>query len=658
MYVNVIDIPPTPPNYDNLALIGINIRSGSEATTLGQLSAYVNQAIDASHSFPELLAKALTNERYGVGSIMSPLQVDTASFATATAWNRSRRYFYDGTLSKPVNIRQWGSDTAALFLLDLVTRNGVSYLQPAVLFDEPEQITGIFNSGNIVEGSFKLSYFPQQDRQRIRVSVKWREERAAVGDGSNRGLFPVIREVTVREVGTSEVAPIESIDMSDFCTSELHAIDVAKLKCSLKRGSTHQVEFSTVPQQATLTPGRCFKLAMETVAYAKPRNGAILADGTIISNEPMGDGTYDVLLWTGVSEIQETQLTIAGGKATNQPQAVFTVAELAATEQTYKVQSMAFNEQGNIEVTALHWPVNSSGYGTISAGWDVPGNWIIEGAIGSTDSPGTITQSFTGVTIVGPSTLTAGIAGSFSAVISGTGTGFTYSWTGTGLTFGSSGSATTTITSATSGTKTATCAVTRSGTTISATYSILVASTTASTTIGTVTVAGSTTGVNPFTATYTASISGTATDLVYAWSVPIVPTGGSVAFGATNASTTSVTFSAAGTYTLSCRVASQVATDRTVDLGVTFTVATDTCTATAHGLLANDEISFVASSGTLPTGLLERTPYYVRATGLAANTFTVSAAPGGTAIDLTGTATGIYRVTRLGKTDLHTVVVS
>jgi hypothetical protein len=200
--------------------------------------------------------------------------------------------------------------------------------------------------------------------------------------------------------------------------------------------------------------------------------------------------------------------------------------------------------------------------------------------------------------------------------------------------------------------------VTRSGTTISATYSILVASTTASTTIGTVTVAGSTTGVNPFTATYTASISGTATDLVYAWSVPIVPTGGSVAFSATNASTTSATFSAAGTYTLSCRVASQVATDRTVDLGVTFTVATDTCTAAAHGLLANDEISFVASSGTLPTGLLERTPYYVRATGLAANTFTVSAAPGGTAIDLTGTATGSYQVTRLGKTDLHTVVVS
>jgi hypothetical protein len=658
VYVNVMDIPPNPPTYDGLALVGINIRSGSEATTLGQLSAYVNQGIDGSHSFPELLAKALTNERYGVGSIMSPLQVDTASFANATAWNRSRRYFYDGTLSKPVNIRQWGSDTAALFLLDLVTRNGVSYLQPAVLFNEPEEITGIFNSGNVIEGSFKLSYFPQQDRQRIRVSVKWREERAAVGDGSNRGLFPVIREVTVREVGTSEIAPIESIDMSDFCTSELHAIDVAKLKCSLKRASTHQVEFSTVPQQATLTPGRCFKLAMETVAYAKPRNGAILSDGTIISSDSLGDGTYDVLLWTGSDQIQETQLTIVDGKSTNQPQAVFTIAELAATEQTYKVQSMAFNDQGNIEVTALHWPVDGSGIGSISSGWDVAGNWIIDGAIGTTDSPGTIQSSFTGVTIVGPGTLTVGTAGSFSAVVSGTGTGFTYAWSGTGLTFGTSSAAATTITAATAGIKTATCAVSRGGTTITASQAILAASTSGTTTIGTVTVAGATTGTNPFTATYTASISGSATDLVYAWSVPVVPSGGSVAFSATNASSASATFSAAGTYTLSCRVTSYAATDSAVDISATFTIATDTVTATSHGLLANDEITFTASSGTLPTGLLERTPYYVRATGLTANQFTVSAAPGGAAIDMTGTATGTYRVARLGKTDLHTVVVS
>jgi len=660
-YINVIDIPPTPPTYDNLALVGINIRSGSESTQLGQLSAYVNQAMAASHSFPDLLANGLTSERYGVGSILSPLQVDSASFASATTWTRNRRYFWDGTLPKPVNIREWGNDTAALFLLDLVTRNGVSYLQPAVLFDEAEPITGSFNGGNIVEGSFKLSYFPQQDRQRIRVSVKWREERAAVGDGSNRGLFPVIREVTVREAGTSEAAPIESIDMSEFCTSERHAIDVAKLKCRLKRLSTHQVTFSTVPQQATLSPARCFRLAMETVAYAKPRNGAILADGTILASDPLSDGTYSVMLWDGVGGIQETTITITGGTAVSQPQAVFTIAELAAKEQTYKVQSMAFNDEGNIDVTALHWPTNTSGYSTISTGWDVSGNWVIEGAVGSTDAPGTITPTFTGATVVGPSTLTVGVAATYSAVVSGTGTGYSYVWSGTGLSFGSSTAAVTTITATSAGAKTASCAVTRSGVTITATQAVFAAAVSGSTTIGTVTISGATTGTSPFATTFTAAITGAAADLAYSWSVPVVPSGGSVAFVTTNGSTAAATFSATGTYVLQCRVSSSAATDRAIDAPVTFTVSTDTCNATAHGLAADDEITFSVAPGTtgaLPVGLLERTPYYVRSGGLTTSAFTVATAPGGAAIDLSGTASGSYRVLRLGRTDLHTVVIS
>jgi hypothetical protein len=101
-----------------------------------------------------------------------------------------------------------------------------------------------------------------------------------------------------------------------------------------------------------------------------------------------------------------------------------------------------------------------------------------------------------------------------------------------------------------------------------------------------------------------------------------------------------------------------LATDRAIDGAVSFALATDTCSATDHGLAADDEITFSATAGTLPTGLLERTPYYVRTTGLTANAFTVAAAPGGAAIDLSGTASGSYRVLRLGRTDLHTVVIS
>jgi hypothetical protein len=140
--------------------------------------------------------------------------------------------------------------------------------------------------------------------------------------------------------------------------------------------------------------------------------------------------------------------------------------------------------------------------------------------------------------------------------------------------------------------------------------------------------------------------------------VPVVPSGGSVAFVTTNGSTAAATFSATGTYVLQCRVSSSAATDRAIDTPVTFTVSTDTCNATAHGLAADDEITFSATTGTLPVGLLERTPYYVRSGGLTTSAFTVATAPGGAAIDLSGTASGSYRVLRLGRTDLHTVVIS
>jgi hypothetical protein len=160
------------------------------------------------------------------------------------------------------------------------------------------------------------------------------------------------------------------------------------------------------------------------------------------------------------------------------------------------------------------------------------------------------------------------------------------------------------------------------------------------------------------TANYSAAISGTATDLTYSWTAPVVPAGGLVTWKATNLGTVSATFTGAGTYQLSCRVGSYVATDRMVDKAVTFNLSTDTATATAHGFAAEDQVTFTATSGTLPTGLEEQQTYWVRSGGLGADTFTLAASPGGALLDLSGSAGGTYRVIRLGRSDLHQVVIS
>lgn len=62
---------------------------------------------------------------------------------------------------------------------------------------------------------------------------------------------------------------------------------------------------------------------------------------------------------------------------------------------------------------------------------------------------------------------------------------------------------------------------------------------------------------------------------------------------------------------------------------------------TAHTLLAGERIYFT-TTGTLPTGLSVNTIYYVIAAGLTADAFQVSATLGGSAINTTGSQSGVH----------------
>ena len=379
-YVNCIAENPSTPNYDDIALVGMNIRSSTEIKRLDQFSVYVNRGVNSTSRFPDVLYDLLTNRRYGSGNVLNPLQVDRQSFEEAAEWTTARRYFFDGAVSEKINLRNWGAETARNFLLDLVIRNGRFALQPAVTFGGPETITGLYTAGNIIEDSFEMSSADLQDRVPIRVSVKWRQERES-SDIESRGLFPVVREVTVREVGTREDAPLVQIDLSDYATSQLHAIDRAKFEIRTRRINNHSIKFKTTPMESSFDIGSIFKLGLETVSYDQPQNGCVAADGTVTAWPPLADGTYPVLLWDGtVNQIQEVDLTITAGKA-NRKGVVFCLRNATNRAETYKTQSVTYDEEGNIDVEALYYPTDETGTSLITEGWNVAANWVIEGAL-------------------------------------------------------------------------------------------------------------------------------------------------------------------------------------------------------------------------------------------------------------------------------------
>ena len=377
-YVDVVTANESVPKYNEMALLGMNIRSSKEIRSLGQVSVYVTRGVIDSHLFPDIFYDLLTSDRYGTGTLFDKRQIDKASFDRCARWTEERGYFFDGAVSDKRNLRSWGSETANNFLLDLSVASGVFTLTPTLNFDGPEPIAGLFTAGNIIEESFALSYLDTQDRIDPVVTVKWREERLPTGL-LDRGLFPQVREITVARNGVNIDNPVTQIDLSNYATSQRHAIDRAKLECQLRHYVTHAVTFKTLPTESTIRPGSIIKVGMETIQYEQPQNGAVTADGTVTSWAPLEDGEFNALIWDGKT-LEEGTLAIRGNKCVSHGPAVFCLSDSSNKAQSYKVQSIWFDDDGNIDVEAIYWPTNDKGFSKLVEDWN-DGNFQITGTI-------------------------------------------------------------------------------------------------------------------------------------------------------------------------------------------------------------------------------------------------------------------------------------
>jgi hypothetical protein len=394
-YVNVITQNNEVPNYDDLAIVGANIQAAQEWQQFSQFSAYVlggikvNRLIEgtpgASNLFPDVFRDLLLNRRYGTGFLVSAGQVDNTSFLAAAQFCLARRYFYDGAITEQTNLRKWAADVAGTMLLEMVQRDGKFCLEPAIIFDGPVPIRGLFNAGNIVPKSFTLEILDANDRAPIQASVKYREERQR-SNPTSRGFFAVEKEVLVREADRPDTDPTEKFDLSDYCTSLNHAIDFACYVIRVRRLVDHTVKFKVLPSgiMAKLAPGDYIKVAMDYTFYDEIANGAVLANGKVTTTRPdvFGDGTYDVIAWDGTdADPFDTTITITGGTC---PTTGILFAQRATLKRarTYKIDQLSIDEDAVISIEASHHPTDENGWSDLRKNWTIYGNnafWRIEG---------------------------------------------------------------------------------------------------------------------------------------------------------------------------------------------------------------------------------------------------------------------------------------
>jgi hypothetical protein len=386
------------PQYDRMAMIGLQLRSGKEWSDFSNLTYYAKQGretvrmvdpatgdstsysptsgiIGPTHLFPEILRALLRSPLVGANKLIPESMIDWPGFQEACKVCIANQWFWDGVLASPVNIREWAYENAAYFFLDFLVLGGKLSLQPTFpvsptqglrgytlsgAYDRLPTISALFTDGNIIEDSLEVSWYPAEQRLAPQVLITLRDE---VEDG-----FAETRNILVRlaesQQTDSESAPVEAVDFTGFCTSANHAVDFAKLLIQTRRYVTHTVTFKTFPEGLALAPGAYFKLASQARHVDQFQNGYVLDDGRVVTSSELS-GSNTVYWWrSGMLAVETGTMTIDGnGYVTDNKfaGAVFTVYADAQSARVYKAELISYDEQGMVEITGSHVPQEPSG---------------------------------------------------------------------------------------------------------------------------------------------------------------------------------------------------------------------------------------------------------------------------------------------------------
>jgi len=399
-YVNEIVTNQTG-SYDDLALVGINIRSSTEWQQFTQFSGYVdcglksrplsaytgvpfNPTPSSLHYFPEILLDLMTNARYGMGELIKDEMIDLAGFKEANDWCDSRGYYFNGVIADQTNIRQYAADLAATHLLYFAEINGRFTLKPALPVTGSSfaavDIKGLFTIGNILEDSYQVEYLNPEDREPIEVSVTYREERSSA-DSTGEGAFATVKEILVKESAYSPLDTV-SLDMTDYCTQRDHAIDAAKFIIRMRRLTDHLVKFKVTHESIynNISPGDYINVAMDATEYADFNNGVVTGAGDLVSSEGFADGSYSVFAWdpeSGNDPAAETLVVTGSGTKATPTGIIFTEIKASQESRTYQVERIAAEQDGTFTIEALHMPVTGAGIPLVADGFDTASNWTI-----------------------------------------------------------------------------------------------------------------------------------------------------------------------------------------------------------------------------------------------------------------------------------------
>ena len=229
-------------------------------------------------------------------------------------------------------------------------------------------VVALFTDGNMKD--MRVQTLTPEDRKAFEAEILWRKE--------YKNKFPETRTTNVRfENYPSE--PIETYDMTQFCTSRKQTVQFGKFALAVRKWIDHTIEFETTPESAAgIEPADYIRVVSHVCHPDRFQNGCVTSDGRIVSSRPIPNGTQ-VYYWRLIlpsprptAQSKRVQLATTKPQASPTPDSVVasSVASLIPARTGFtRSTRLGIGEEGFVQITASHMPVTSTGALQIMQDW-------------------------------------------------------------------------------------------------------------------------------------------------------------------------------------------------------------------------------------------------------------------------------------------------
>lgn len=373
----------TSDTYKKLSLVGFNIFSGKGVRDMRSFSVFAEQGRpvrrlntttlsypdepDGPSCFaPDIFLDTVIDKQDGIGNYAKVEGINTEQLAITKRFCRENDLYMDCLIADSQNWREFWVNVAPYSLLEFARIGGQETLVPAIPYDPKTgkidrkiNITALFNTGNILEDSYKEEFMDYgANVQDVIATIIYRNL-------DNSGTFFINKSVAVQREDTTEGNAIrQTFDLSAFVTNEDQAIKFGKLVCNTRRYVRSVVEFKTYPTTSPISPGMYIYVDVGFNSWDGIRTGTIGPNGVlnIPLDNAVANGNYSVLLYRSGDGVVSTTATITNGIASSLSTKegwLFVLGTKVKQKRVFRVTDVEMDEEGEVTVRASIFPCDA-----------------------------------------------------------------------------------------------------------------------------------------------------------------------------------------------------------------------------------------------------------------------------------------------------------